>query len=118
MEASSRHDQIARNEVVFREVNDRVKAVDETLSRDAIVDDPLDLVEFFCECGDIGCMMKISMTSAEYEELRSHPARFAVELSHEIPSVETIVATTDRFTVVEKHAGQDAIARASDPRSS
>jgi len=118
MMTQSQRDQLARNEAVFREVNERVKAVDVTLSLGAIVDDPIDLIEFFCECGDIGCMMKISLTRAEYEELRSHPARFAVALSHEIPSVERIVATTDRFTVVQKSAGEDAIARAPDPRSS
>ncbi len=112
----SSHERLAKNEVVFREVNERVKAVGEGLAFGDIVDEPVDAVEFFCECGEIECMLKITLVRAEYEELRTHPARFAVAPSHDIPAIERVVSRNERFWVVEKRPGQDRPARANDPR--
>ena len=110
-------DRIARNEAVFREVNERVQALEDSTSLRDIVDDQIELIEFFCECGDLACMVKIPLRKREYEEVRAHPTRFFVAAGHEIPTVERIVSTTDRFLVVEKLATQSAIAELTDPRA-
>ena len=104
-----RKERLARNETLFREVNERV----EELSGGTA----LELVEFVCECGDADCIQTIPLTRAEYEQLRADPVIFAVVPGHEILEVEDVVSEGDRFYVVRKHAEEQAIARATNPRS-
>jgi hypothetical protein len=99
-------DRIARNEAIFREVNERVADV---MNSDARV------TNFLCECGNLDCVEEISLTDAEYTRLRSNPATFAVVPGHGLEDVETIVDETDRFQIVEKHPREAAIAEATDP---
>jgi hypothetical protein len=111
VDAETRH-RIAKNETLFREVNERVKAIDEAhaLSRD-------DIWEFLCECGSAECTQPIALTLAEYERARSSPIQFILVPGHERPEVETLIEATDRFVVVAKKAGEQEIALARDPRS-
>ena len=102
---------MAKNEALFRQVNDRIKEVNETLEGDG-------LTEFLCECGDDDCTQPISLSLAEYEEVRSVPTYFAIAPGHETIDVEHVVRTGDRYSVVEKHADQaERIAAETDPRS-
>ena len=105
----ARERRIARNEALFREVNERVKEVSEGA--------PTDQVDFLCECGDETCTESISLTRAEYEGLRADALLFGVRQGHEIPDVEEVVAENDRFWTVRKHRDEGQIARALDPRS-
>jgi hypothetical protein len=85
-------------ESLFREVNERVRELNETL-------EPLvDYGSWTCECADPGCVARIDMTGAEYDEVRSEPTRFAIapDEAHFDPEVESIVRKEDRFWVVEK----------------
>lgn len=110
---STPEERIALNEAVFREVNERIEDVAQTFD---LKSQPLDLV---CECGDADCSRRISMTQAEYEELRSDPHLFAVHPGHEIPDVETIVERRKGYDIVAKDAGvAEQIAEQTDPRSS
>jgi hypothetical protein len=107
-----RERRIAENEVVFREVNERVRETDETAVAGG------DEADFLCECGDAGCLERLRMTIAEYEELRSDPAQFAVKPGHEADGVEVVVAREGRFDVVRKlPGGPEEYAVARDPRS-
>jgi hypothetical protein len=99
-------DRFARNEAIFREVNERVADV---------IDSDARTTNFLCECGNIDCIEEISLTDGEYRVLRSNAARFAVAPGHAIEDVETIVERTDRFQVVEKHPREAEIAKATDP---
>ena len=63
---------VGLNEALFREINDRLE---ELAHRSSVQDGTLDLV---CECGDRDCGERISLTLAEYQELRSDPLHFAV----------------------------------------
>ena len=99
-------DRIARNEAIFREVNERVANV---------VDSEARMTDFLCECGNLDCVEEISLTDAEYMKLRSNPATFAVVPGHAIEDVETDIEETDRFQIVEKHPREAAIAEATDP---
>jgi hypothetical protein len=108
----NRGERIGLNEAVFREVNERINDLAENFG---LADQPLDLV---CECGDPTCVERISMSRAEYEELRSDPTHFAVNSGHVQPDVEDVVARRSAYLVVRKREGDPAeVARETDPRS-
>ena len=104
-----RKDRLARNEALFREVNERVEEVGDRAG--------LDMIDFICECGDSDCTAAISLTESEYEQIRTDPVLFAVLPGHAIPDVEDIVSEADRFQVVRKHQEEGEIARTTDPRA-
>jgi hypothetical protein len=104
----SRAERVGKNEALFREVNERIREIT-TYDSD---------IEFLCECGDPGCARPIVMRIAEYENVRTDAKRFVVVPGHEIPEVEAVVGTNERFTVVEKHAGTPTqLAVETDPRA-
>lgn len=101
------------NEVLYREVNERVRGLNEHFG----LDDPDGLVDFVCECAALECAERIRLTIEEYEELRDNPIRFAVRHGHERLDVEDVVEQRERYTVVEKHPGAPAeLAAEEDPR--
>jgi hypothetical protein len=107
----NRDARIGMNEAVFRSVNERIREVADAFQLSA---EPLDLI---CECGDARCVERISLTAAEYEELRSDSRQFAVAPGHEVPDVEVVIARHDRYDVVTKNEGvAEEIAEATDPR--
>jgi hypothetical protein len=108
---NERRDRIAKNEVVFRDVNERVKQIG-----DASGDPTNELATFLCECGDAQCLERIGMLPSEYEEVRASPVYFAVVPGHEQPEVERIVRKERRFYILEKLPGEQAVARENDPR--
>ena len=73
-------------------------------------------VGFRCECARPGCNRLVELTVREYEQIRSHPKRFVVLPGHEVPDVETIVATRPGYLIVEKRGQAGAVARGGDPR--
>ncbi len=107
-----RQERIGRNEVLFREINERLKEMQETF--DVLTEQ----AEFVCECGNADCTQQVTMSLAEYERLRSDPQTFAVVAGHEASDVEDIVETRERYLVVRKQKGESSIlAQASDPRA-
>jgi hypothetical protein len=107
-----RAERIGRNEALFRQVNERVRDVSE-----AFVSVGPSPVDFVCECGNEQCTEPIALTVAEYERVRSAPARFVVVPSHVTPEVETVVERFDSYTVVEKTGAERHIAERTDPRA-
>jgi len=101
----------ARNQSLFREVNERV----ETLQ--AEWGDGAGAIDFCCECADTDCALPMAMTMKEYEALRAHPSRFAVLPAHVFRDIEVIVARNDRFWIVEKIEDAAQVAATLDPRS-
>jgi hypothetical protein len=101
--------QIARNEALFREVNERVQEVSE--DRATVTND------YVCECGDSTCTQTVALRDDEYELVRADSLLFAVVPGHEILDVEDIVAQNQRFNVVRKHVAEAVLAQATDPRS-
>src|ERR687887_187477 len=80
----------ARNESLFREVNDRIEELSENVEAQGIAPEG-GLVEFHCECGRDGCTERVRMTVAEYEHVRADNDRFAVVPGHETPEMEAVV---------------------------
>ena len=102
---------IGLNEAIFREANERIEELNKTF---ATLTDKLVLV---CECGYGDCTEKISMSVAEYEELRADAAHFAIVHGHEIPDVEHVVQEREGYDVVRKDDGvARKIAQVTDPR--
>jgi hypothetical protein len=100
----------ARNEALFRNVNERLEAISQSLA----ATDPT--MEFLCECDDIECHATVSATRAEYESVRAEPTHFIVLPDHFDPRVEEVVLSNERFLVVEKEGVAARRAEASDPR--
>ena len=104
-------DKEARNQALFREVNERIEQVAEGFG---FVGDG----SFICECGNAQCVQPIEVSHGEYERVRAHASRFIVALDHENPQTESVVEQNDHYAVVEAYAGISArIARETDPRS-
>lgn len=71
---------------------------------------------FVCECSDPECAESLQITSAEYEWVRADGARFVVVSGHQLPELERVIETNNRFLVVEKVGPTATVARTSDPR--
>ena len=99
-----------RNEALFREVNERIEDVSQTVPPDE------KRTEFLCECDNKDCAEKISATRAEYEAVRAVGTRFIVTPGHEDPDVEHIVLQNERFLVVQKEGRAAQEAEKGDPR--
>lgn len=106
-----REERVAKNEALFREVNERIKRMNEHL-------ETKDEADFICECGDADCTAPVSLTLTEYEEVRHRGTHFAVVPGHVVPDIERVVARYPRFAVVEKTEPQAAgIVARENPRS-
>jgi len=109
--SQSREERIARNEILFREINERLKEMQDTFN--VATEDP----SFVCECGNVECTERIPMSLSEYERLRGDPTTFAVVEGHQARDVEDVVEKAAAHLVVRKHEGEAArIARLDDPR--
>ena len=104
----SREERLARNEALFREVNERIEEVKSGEGEP---------IEFLCECGSDSCIEVIKLSTDEYEALRSDPATFAVIRGHEIEDIEVVVSESDHFIVVRKQGSEGETVRKLDPRS-
>jgi hypothetical protein len=108
-----RERRLARNETLYREVNERVSELAEQF--EAETDSP---VGFICECGAADCTEPIPMILAEYEAIRAEPTHFAVLPGHELPEIESVVERHLAYLVVEKREEEaQGVARETDPRS-
>lgn len=97
-----RQKRLGRNEVLFRQVNERLKEVGESFS-------PLtETADFVCECVDLSCAEPITMTLADYERVRSEPTRFVIKQGHEALDVERVLEEHTNYQVVVKRPGGPA----------
>jgi hypothetical protein len=94
----TRAERLTRNEAIFRQINERMNDLNESLG------DFFETNPYACECVELTCVEQLSLTPAEYAAIRDDPRRFLVSPSpeHVVPTIETIVAKTDRYWVVEK----------------
>jgi hypothetical protein len=108
---SGENEKDARNQALFREVNERIEQV----AMDFDVDGH---DSYVCECGNPQCTEPMELTRSEYEAVREHANRFAVLPNHENSATETAVEQHGRYSVVEVLAGGALrIACETDPRS-
>lgn len=106
-----RDERITANEIMFREVNERI---DELAERTTMVA----MLDYVCECGQPECTGKIPMSAPEYEAVRTDGQRFVTLPGHQTTTLERVVESNDRYQIVEKSDDEAAQhAEATDPRS-
>jgi hypothetical protein len=85
----------ARNEEVFRGVNERIEAGAE--QHEIRTPEP-----FHCECDDQGCFDRVEVPPADYREVLERRYHFVVVPGHLDPRVERLAEERDGYWVVEK----------------
>lgn len=108
----SRETRLARNETLFREVNERIEEAAGPPSRN-----DNHVYEFLCECSNTDCTLFLPLTIAEYEAVRSDPRQFIVAPGHELPEIETVVARKRGYQIVTKAGEAAEFVSERDPRS-
>jgi hypothetical protein len=98
--AIDRSERAARNQSLFREVNERVVALEQGGLQQISGDGGR--VHAVCECANAGCHEWIELDIAQYQAIRSSPTRFIILAGHEWPDVERVVGQYDGSIVVEK----------------
>jgi len=106
-----RQQRLALNEALFRDVNERVRAIAAVHGKDDHI------YEFYCECSNADCTFQLKATLAEYENVRAHPTRFVLAPEHSIPEIETVVEHGEQWWVVEKRGEPAKLVEELDPRS-
>jgi hypothetical protein len=103
----------AANEAVFREVNERIEAIQRSFA--VTQDEPLHII---CECDRIGCTERLHVPVEAYERVRQDFASFVVNPGHVDESVEEVVDTGGDYLVVRKRPGEpQEIAAETNPRA-
>jgi hypothetical protein len=106
---SVRLERLARNQVVFRDGNERLLEM---------LDDPEGTTEFLCECCNPECLDTVPLTLLEYERVRSRSNHFFVVHGHEIPEIEQVTSASDGYFLVRKLYGAEYAERLISARGS
>ena len=91
-------EQAARVQLLYRQVNDRIHSVGSDVFG-IPSDEPLSLV---CECLDLGCVERISISAEDLRRARTSPAHFVVLPGHEAGAFESVEERNPTFLVVSK----------------
>ena len=86
----------ARNEVAFREANEKLGDKRMELGADG-------RTPFLCECSERLCFQRLELTIERYDVTRSHPQRYLVARGHEVTGA-LLLEQDDRVAYVEKLA--------------
>jgi hypothetical protein len=108
-----RESRAARNEDLFRRLNERLHALSARAHRPPDATATGEAPErFVCECAKTDCSVVVELTAGEYAAVRATGRRFLVypDDSHTSPELEEIVERHDGYWVVQKHgeAGLEA----------
>ena len=99
-------ERLARNQALFREVNERIQQTAGNNTR----------IEFVCECSDTECIETIDLRLTDYEQIRADPLRFVIKPGHEIDAIERVISEDGGSAVVEKHKAEDDLIQMDTPR--
>lgn len=89
-------ERFARNQSIFREVNERLREV---------ANPSVTLAQYVCECSHADCSETIELNLADYDSIRSAPNAFVIAPGHEQLEHERVLEdANDRFMLVEKVA--------------
>src|SRR5215212_8831802 len=101
---------VGRNQSLFRSVNEQIESANDRFGVTT------EQVEFVCECAAQECTERITLTLAQYEELRRVPTHFIVKPGHVYPEFERVVEEVNGYVVVEKRGEAAVEARKLDRR--
>jgi hypothetical protein len=105
----SREERNARNEALFREVNERIKQ--------ATVSEPAETLSLVCECADVDCTEVVELRLESYEGVRGEGEWFLLVPGHEDLTIERVIEQVGDVVVVEKRGEGGDVAQDLDPRS-
>jgi hypothetical protein len=94
----------ARNEALFREVNENIARLEDRHGLTAI--EPV----YVCECADAGCAEQVAIDPETYRRVRREPRLFFVRPGHEDAQLERIVERSDNYFIVEKTGAAGEVA--------
>jgi len=86
----------ARNEALFREVNQNIARLEERHGTTATA--PV----YICECATADCTAQLPIEPETYRRVRENPRLFFVLPGHEDPKLERIVEKPPAYLIVEK----------------
>jgi hypothetical protein len=98
----------ARNEVFFREANEKLGLKRQELDLDG-------LTPFLCECGDPTCTELVRLSLEQYEHVRTHANWFLLATGHDTQNARP-VEEHDGYVIGEKSGVAGRIAEEEDPR--
>jgi hypothetical protein len=98
----------AKNEALFREINERLQGLN----------DDFGTSEWVCECSDLECVARIELTNAAYEEVREDGTHFMLLAGHEQIDIERVVTRHVGYVIAEKIGIGGELALLRDPRAS
>jgi hypothetical protein len=93
----TRYQRVARSGAVTRDLNESIAAWAESQRAR-----PTETVEFYCECGDLGCFERVALTRDQYKAVRTDSLRFVVLREYVNPEVERVVEEHGNYVVVKK----------------
>lgn len=94
----------ARNEALFREVNENIARLEESHGQTGT--DPV----FLCECADPECTEQLSVDGETYRRARAEPRWFLVLPGHEDAELERVVERHPAYLIVEKTGAAGEVA--------
>jgi hypothetical protein len=89
-------ERVDANQTLFRQVNDRLRALHTEYAPDGLAG------TFLCECADGACSSQIPVPPQVYADVRRYASRFVVAPGHVAEGVERVVEARDGYVVVEK----------------
>lgn len=101
---------MAENQVVFRRFNEKLQhdidKVNETAAEmgdEPFLIDADEPLYFYCECSDEDCTERVRVSPNQYAEIHANRDQFTIMNGHEVPEIETVIATFPEFCVVQKY---------------
>jgi hypothetical protein len=94
----------AANEVVLREVNERIAEKTSDLEARGLSDGD-EPSEYLCSCGQVDCDVSIELTLEQFEAAHVREDRFVVAPGHDDPAIEDVVERYETYSIVRKKPG-------------
>ncbi len=98
----------ARNEALFREVNENIARLEQRYGGSAT--QPV----FICECSRDSCTEHVPVDEETYRRAREHPRRFLVLPGHVDETLEAVVERHPGYLIVEKKGVAGEVAEQAD----
>jgi hypothetical protein len=94
----------ARNESLFREVNENIARLEERHGTTATE------TAYVCECANAACAEQVAIDPPTYRRVREDPRLFFVRPGHEDAQLERIVERHRDYLIVEKTGAAGEVA--------
>jgi hypothetical protein len=101
----------ARNEALFREVNENIARLEER--HGTTTEEPV----FLCECANADCIEHLAVGPDVYARVREEPRRFLILPGHEDRQLERVVEAHSDYLIVEKTGVAGDVAEQARPGS-